>query len=228
MHLLERMEWKMKREWIPILMLAYLFAVPTKAQDRAPLIEVSPNYSYMRFGASGLEGIPPRNINGGGASININLFRSLGIKAEAMGYESTLWRTTFRTPVGTSQATIPPGDYDAQGNMFTYVFGPTYTHRTETTNVFGQILFGGSKTNGYAEWAKSIDGGGGVVAAIAPQRAFTMILGGGLDINVTKQFALRLLELDYVRTDYNNALTFATRQNNFRFVTGFVFRIGER
>jgi hypothetical protein len=217
----------MKNKWIFLGFLAYLFVIPAAAQDSVPWVEVSGNYSYFRF-TSATAHVPPRNLNGGGGSVNFNLTRHFGIKAEFMGYQSTLWRTTFTEPVVTANGTIPPGIYNSQGNMFTYQFGPTYTYRTETTNVFGEILFGGSKTNGYADWVKAIDAGGGTVAAPGVQHPFTMVVGGGVDINITKSIAYRPLEMDYVLTRYSNPVTFGNHQNSFRFVTGFVFRFGER
>lgn len=206
--------------------LAYLFVIPAAAQDSMPRVEVSGNYSYFRFTPASSH-VPPRNLDGGGVSVNFNLTRHFGIKAEVMGYESTLWRTTFTAPVVTPNGTIPTGIYNSKGNMFTYQFGPTYTYRTEATNVFGEVLFGESTTNGYADWVKAIDAGGGTVAAPAVQHPFTMLVGGGLDINVTKRIAYRPLEMDYVLTRYSNPVTFGNHQNSFRFVTGFVFRFGE-
>jgi hypothetical protein len=218
----------MRNKLILLGCLTFIFVMPTAAQESVTWLEVSGNYSYFRFAPTASREIPPRNLNGGGGSVNFNLTRNFGIKAELMGYESTLWRTTFGTPVVTSQGTIPAGEYHSQGNMFTYGFGPTYTYRTEVTNIFGEVLFGGSRTNGYAEWVKAIDASGGTVAAIPIQHPFTMIVGGGVDINITKNIAFRPLEMDYVLTHYSNPVTFGNHQNSFRFVTGFVFRFGEK
>jgi len=112
--------------------------------------------------------------------------------------------------------------------MFTYQFGPTYTYRSERTNVFGEVLFGGSNTNGYLNLVKAIDAGGGTVAATSVQHPFTMVVGGGLDINISKRIAYRPLEMDYVLTRYSNPVNFVNNQNSFRFLMGFVFRFGER
>jgi hypothetical protein len=57
-----------------------------------------------------------------------------------------------------------------------------------------------------------------------------MVIGGGVDINITKKIALRPLEMDYTLTRYSNPVTRysnpVTRYSNP--VTSFVFRFGER
>ena len=217
----------MKSTWLLLGILACLVAIPATAQDSVPRVEVSGDYSYFRF-TPAISQLPSRSLNGGGGSANFNLTNYFGIKAEFMGYGSTSWLTTFAAPVVTPGGTIPAGTYNAQGNMFTYQFGPTYTYRTETTNVFGEILFGGSITNGYPNLVKAINAGGGTLAATGEQHPFTMVVGGGLDININKRIAFRPLEMDYVLTRYSNPVSFVNNQNSFRFLMGFVFRFGER
>ena len=217
----------MKSNWLLLGILACLAAIPATAQDSVPRVEVSGDYSYFRF-TPAISQLLSRNLNGGGGSVNFNLTNNFGIKAEFMGYGSTSWTTTFTAPVDTPHGTIPAGTYNTQGNMFTYQFGPTYTYRIETTNVFGEILFGGSNSNGYANLVKAIDAGGGTVAATAVQHPFTMVVGGGVEINITKSIAFRPLEMDYVLTRYRNPVTFVNNQNSFRYLMGFVFRFGER
>jgi len=41
--------------------------------------------------------------------------------------------------------------------------------------------------NGYLNLVKAIDAGGGTVAATSVQHPFTMVVGGGLDINISRE-----------------------------------------
>ena len=59
-----------------------------------------------------------------------------------------------------------------------------------------------------------------------------MAFGGGVDIGLTRHLAIRAVQVDYIRTQFNSidALTtglsssLGNRQNNFRYSTGIVFR----
>jgi hypothetical protein len=119
-----------------------------------PKVEVSVDYSYLRF-TPAITQLHSRSFNGGG-SVNFILNRFFGIKAEFMGYGSTSWTTVISAPIVTSAGTIPAGTYNTQGNMFTYQFGPQLTYRTKKVNVFGELLFGGSNTNVYLNWIVSV------------------------------------------------------------------------
>src|SRR5712675_182997 len=207
--------------------LACLSAIPAAAQDVVPLVEVSVDYSYFRFNPS-IPQLHSRSFNGGGGSAIYNLNSYLGIKAEFMGFGSTSWTTTFAAPVVTPRGTIPAGTFQSQGNMFTYLFGPQVTYRTSRVNYFGEFLFGGSNSNGYANLIKSIDANGGTINVSGTQHPFTMVIGGGLDINLSKSIAFRPVEIDYALTRYSNPLTSVNNQNHFRYVAGIVVRFGEK
>ena len=58
----------------------------------------------------------------------------------------------------------------------------------------------------------------------ATQHPFSMAVGGGLDVNVSKNVAIRVAELDYFLTRYTNPITSTNNQNNFRYLGGVVFR----
>jgi hypothetical protein len=72
-----------------------------------------------------------------------------------------------------------------KANMFTYLFGPQVSYRTPKVNVFVELLFGGSNSNGYANIASAFNGVGGNVAT-GTQHPFIMGLGGGLDVKVQR------------------------------------------
>lgn len=51
-----------------------------------------------------------------------------------------------------------------------------------------------------------------------------MTIGGGVDAAITRNFAVRVAQLDYLPTRFSLGLE--DRQNNLRFSTGVVFRFG--
>jgi hypothetical protein len=184
------------------------------------------NYSYMQFNPT-LTGLQSRAFNGGGGGVEVNFGKIFGIKGDFQGYGSTQWTITNTGPVVTPHGTIPAGTFTSSGNMFTYMFGPVIRVPTHHVTVFGEVLFGGSNTNGYSGLTSAINAGGGTIQVNGTQHPFTMAFGGGLDVNMSKHVALRLGEFDYVLSRYTNPLTNTNNQNNFRYLGGIVFRFGE-
>ncbi len=91
------------------------------------------------------------------------------------------------------------------GHDYNFLFGPTLSYRTEKLTPFGHVLFGASHAG----------------AAGFSDTAFAWAIGGGVDWNVTKTLAVRLGQFDYLPTHFAS-----NTQNNFRFSTGIVFRLG--
>jgi hypothetical protein len=202
--------------------LALFFAQAAFAQD-VSRFDVFGEYSYLRFNP-GISQLHDRSFNGGGGGFDVNFAHIFAIKAEFMGYGSTSFTTTFNVPVVTPHGTIPAGTYSSHGNMFTYMFGPVVKVPISKVTPFGEILFGGSNSNGYFSLSRSIDAGGGSIAAAPTQHPFTMAVGGGLDIQLSTHFALRPIEVDYLLTRYSNPITNVNNQNNFRYLAGVIYR----
>ena len=193
------------------------------AQEETQRIELFGEYSYLRFNPT-LPHLNNRSFNGGGGGATFNLNRYLGIKGELMGYGSTSFTTTVGAPITTSKGTIPAGTFNSQGNMFTYLFGPVVKLPLSRIMPFGELLFGGSNSNGYGNLSKSIIAGGGTISATGTQHPFTMAFGGGLDVHINHNFSIRPIELDWVLTRYTNPLSNTNNQNSFRYTAGFVYR----
>jgi hypothetical protein len=51
-----------------------------------------------------------------------------------------------------------------------------------------------------------------------------MELGGGVDANVSQHFAIRVAQVDYLFTDFQDGFT--NHEHNLRISTGVVFRFG--
>jgi outer membrane immunogenic protein len=191
------------------------------AQDK---FELYGEYSYLRFNPT-VFGLNSRSFNGGGGGATWYFAKILGIKGEFMGYGSTSFTKTFNTSVTLpGGGIIPAGTYTSQGNMFTYLFGPVLKIPIPKVTPFGEILFGGSYTNGYVNLTNSIISNGGTISKTPTQHPFTLALGGGLDISIAKHLSIRPGEIDYVLSRYSNPLTSTNNQNNFRYCGGVVFK----
>ena len=193
------------------------------AQEETQRVELFGEYSYLRFNPT-LPHLNNRSFNGGGGGATFNINHYLGIKAELMGYGSTSFTTTVDAPIATPKGTVPAGTFNSQGNMFTYLFGPVVKVPLSRITPFGELLFGGSNSNGYANLSKAIIAGGGTISATGTQHPFTMAFGGGLDVHINHNFSIRPIELDWVLTRYTNPLTNTNNQNSFRYTAGVVYR----
>lgn len=88
-------------------------------------------------------------------------------------------------------------------STYTYLFGPQISLPSDKISPFGHLLIGG---------AHNSTGGVG-------NSSFSLALGGGLDAEMIHGLHWRLIQADYLMTQ------FASRsQNNFRFSTGIVLR----
>jgi opacity protein-like surface antigen len=102
----------------------------------------------------------------------------------------------------------------------TYMFGPRLNLRHKRFTPYVQTLFGG----GYA-WSGPSNNN---------QNAFAFAIGGGLDCSLTKHIAIKPVQVEYLRTDFDSARlgdstsSFGGHQNGVRYSAGIVFRFGEK
>lgn len=96
------------------------------------------------------------------------------------------------------------GSYKNGGHMYTYMFGPTFSARTKRVTPFVHALFGGANI-----------GEGGDSAG-----AFSMALGGGLDVNAGSHVSLRAVQADWLMLHSGGD----TLSKNVRVSTGLVIR----
>jgi len=212
---------RMKLKDTIVFVTVLLSALSAVSQDR---FEVYGEYSFLRFNPT-IFGLNSRSFNGGGGGATLYFLHVFGIKGEFMGYGSTTFTKTFSAPVTLPNGgIIPAGSYTSQGNMFTYLFGPVIRIPIPKVRPFGEILFGGSNTNGYVNLTNSIIAAGGTISRTPTQHPFTMAVGGGLDIDLSKHVALRPGEIDYMLSRYTNPLTSTNNQNNFRYCGGVIFK----
>lgn len=96
------------------------------------------------------------------------------------------------------------GSYKGAGHMYTLMAGPVFSVRTKWVTPFAHALFGGA----------TIGEGG------SSGGAFSMGLGGGMDVNAGNHLALRLVQADWLLLHAGGE----TAKKNVRVSTGLVFR----
>jgi opacity protein-like surface antigen len=183
------------------------FSVMAMAQD-APKIEVFGGYSLVIADTStaslqrGFEGMD-LNLNGWNGSIAINGNKWAGFVADFGGYYGT---------VGYEERNEPPYSW-ADISVHSIMFGPKFTLHRGAVAPFVQTLFGVARIKGSEAGDDYIE------------NDFAMALGGGLDVNLNSNVAIRPVQLDWFMTKTGLTGEFA---DHLRFSTGVVFKLGKR
>jgi opacity protein-like surface antigen len=189
-----------------------LLGITAWAQD-VPTVEIPLGFSMINVHPN-LAPITSFNVFGGGGQVDFNFGSVFGIKADFMGYtQGSSLRNQLREHGFAAQA---------NGNLFTYMFGPQVKKHTGMFQPFGEALFGAAHTNAYAT---ILTDEGRILQGSGNNNAFAMALGGGLDLAVSKHIALRPVEVDYLLTRFG-ARNYHANQNNFRYLGGLDFMFG--
>ncbi|HZI57819.1 MAG TPA: hypothetical protein VFF39_13640 [Verrucomicrobiae bacterium] len=147
-----------------------------------------------------------------------NFTRNFGVTADFSGNSKQL--------AGFSALGFSAG---TQQHMYNMLFGPTVTGYFGKSSVFGHALFGVAHSSLGAGITVPLLGG--ISAPLDSSNAFAMAFGGGIDIGLSRHFAIRAAQIDFIRTNFNTlgSLTgltsgTSTNQNNFRYSGGVVWR----
>src|SRR5262249_51183849 len=124
------------------------FALATSAF--AQQFEVYGDYTFMQFNPT-ITGLNSRALHGGGGGAQFNFFKIFGLKADFQGYMSTQTVVEVTSPLSTPKGIIPIGTYKSNATQFTYLFGPVVRIPGRHIRPFGELLFGGTHTNLYAQ-----------------------------------------------------------------------------
>ena len=211
----------MKKTLAAVALLLLICGV-AKAQD-SPTVETFGGYSLARIGSTtsnlgalgssiGLTNVQTSNLQKAGfetsAAFNFNQY--LGIEMD------------FRWNQGTLLSGTIPGTGTIHANLRNMAFlsGPRFTvRRNKTITPFAHVLFGGNITTVSASGAASGSSIG--VSASASNTGYAIVAGGGVDVRVNRLMAIRLGQIDYVRTH-----TFQTNMNNLAVSCGLTLRLG--
>jgi opacity protein-like surface antigen len=180
------------------------FAICGFAQD-VPKAEIFGGYSY--FSADIRETVPFQtnptdriSLNGWNASLTGYMSRFFGVTADFGGH--------YGSPE-VSGSTLDT-------KIHTFMFGPQIAVRSERASVFGHALFGGAR----------IKADNPIIGNAVQDTGFAWGVGGGIDLGLSHNFAIRPAQFDYIWTkakptglpDPDQA------QNNFRYSAGIVLR----
>ena len=193
-----------------LLFIVLLFGAVAYAQDHK--VELTGDYSYFRANPGLPSYFNSQNLNGGGGQVTFHLSNWLAIAGDLQGYGSYTQCTKPGAPISGC----------ASGNLFTYMFGPQVKYHAGKLEPFAEVLLGGAHSNFYANACTK----GGICGSKSPSNnAFSMAIGGGVDIAISERFAIRLVDADYDLTRFGNNFTGGNNsQSNFRFQTGVQFR----
>lgn len=97
------------------------------------------------------------------------------------------------------------GAYEKSAHTYTYTVGPVLTARLPVVQPFVHALFGGMTVGGGTSNSTS---------------GFALMLGGGLDIGLRKGFGFRVVQADWISTNFSGT----TRNRNVRASTGLVIK----
>jgi hypothetical protein len=141
---------------------------------------------------------------GGSVELSSQTYRGFGIAANIAG-----------TNVGNAASS------GTGLSMVTATFGPRYTWyrptgagRKWSLAIFGQGLIG--EAHGFNSYFPTAAG------PLTDYNSFALQVGGGVDIGLSRHFAVRAFQADWLRTQFPNSTT--NIQNTFRISAGIVLR----
>jgi opacity protein-like surface antigen len=195
-----------------------------QAQDNPqPKAEIFGGYSLARTGIS------ESGLNTLGNTIGLTNVATSDL--EKIGFETS---ATFNfsqylgieTDVRWNQGTVLSGTLPSTGKLnanlrnIAFLSGPRAAFRRSPRIVpFAHVLIGGNVTRVSA--TGGVSGSGVGVSASMSDTGYAIVAGGGLDVNVNGVLAIRVGQVDYVRTH-----SFGTDMNNMGVSFGVNLRLG--
>lgn len=182
-----------------------------------PTFELFLGYSHVRAIPGQRDWNRVSWLNGGSTSLAYNLNNFMGLVADFGGYASSQIRLVGP---GINPAVV----HDGGGKVFTYLVGPRFSYRTSSrVTPFAQALFGIAD-------AKAVNISNCVGTGCAPlpsQNGFAMTAGAGVDLRVRRHIAIRLIQAEYLMTQFADPTSAGhDSQNDLRLSTGVVFNFG--
>jgi hypothetical protein len=145
---------------------------------------------------------------------NVTIGNEFGMQGGSVQVQAKVWG---RVCAVADVAGLHTGNVNSSGvelNLITATFGPRYVLTRHRMVFFGQLLVGGAfGVNGAFPTSTSMN---------STANSLALQIGGGIDLPFTRHFALRALDVDWLRTQLPNATT--NVQNNLRLGAGIVYR----
>ncbi|HEX5732944.1 MAG TPA: outer membrane beta-barrel protein [Blastocatellia bacterium] len=191
---------------LPIVFLLVALSTPALAQEPPPT-EVFAGYSFVRPDGGG-------SLHGWNASVAVRLTRWVVIVGDFSGhYGSQSVRTEFINDPFPEPFII---DADSDSNMHTFLVGPktaiTFLGNDQVMP-FMHLLFGASRLSADA----TIRFGNTILDTKFADISFAFAIGGGVDLKLSDSVGLRLIQADYLGTNFGG-----NSQANLRLSFGIV------
>jgi opacity protein-like surface antigen len=152
-----------------------------------PRAEVFGGYSYFHTDDGA-------DLHGWNASVSGNLNSWFGLVADFSGhYDSTSSRSELTLP-DFPEFPFPPvlTVFTAKTSIHTFLAGPRFSYRkTERITPFGHVLFGASRRHTESELTLDVLGR---TSFSDNKTSFAAALGGGLDVELGRNIALRVVK----------------------------------
>jgi opacity protein-like surface antigen len=141
-----------------------------------------------------------RNLYGWNGALSVNATKRFGFTVDASGhYQDNVF---------------------SRSRFFSLVAGPRFTARNDDITTFAHILFGGTHQHERVDTLTQ--------HFTARDNAFTVLVGGGFDVNVTPHFGVRVIQAEYDLAKFNRAVSGKAIQHNARVGIGVVFRFANK
>lgn len=186
------------------------FAAPDNAQGQGTgpepqfsRVAIFGGYSYMRAGT--LFSGTTINLHGASFSTAVYLNGSVGIAGDVGVYHASNIANQFSLTVSS------------------YQLGPRLRFPNQTRfTPFGQFLLGGGHAGGTL-YTSSLGPG---LAPIGTNNCFLYTIGGGVDYRLTNRLGIRMVQAEYLHSEFLNGSVVGYQQNNLRLTAGVVFNFG--
>jgi len=200
-----------------VVLLTLLFAAALATAQETPKVDIFAGYSLFHFDDNGLEnalntGFPgccnySKIMHGWEGALQYNVTHTLGIVADFSGH--------YGNPI-----TIPAAPATVNATMYNVMFGPQLNLRGKRMSGYVHTLLGFNRVH-VADIPAPVNN------PAFSNNAFAWAIGGGFDVNATKNIAIRVGQLDYIMTTQDFGLNLG-HQNNLRFSAGVVFKLGNK
>ena len=179
-------------------------AIPAETPPSIAQAELFGGYSYMR--ANTVINRTPISLNGASFSVAFYVNNWLGLVGDLGLYHQ--------------------GNIAASGcslAVSSYQVGPRLRLRDhEHLTPFGQLLLGAGHAGGTL-YTRSLGSG---MPPLGANNGFLFTAGGGADWRLSPRIGIRLVQAEYLHSQFLNGNGNGNRQNNLRLSTGVVFNVG--
>ncbi len=215
------------KKFIVVVALVCLVCTLGMAQEESK-VQVFGGYQFTSFDTAGL--LDRQNMHGWNTDVAVRLSNHFSWVGDVSASYKSFGSIDGLVPKGTAgsglqaMATVNPMasiyDIKPKARMYSFQTGPRFTFTKGKVSPFAQMTIG---INHLAVSAEDIGG------LSIGKNGFGMTLGGGLDLNASRHFSLRLMKFDYMlhRFAIDSSLmdvNMSENLNHFRFATGVIYK----